>query len=748
MKSTFLQLEKKINHILSPKHRLGNEKKINRLLIRSANWIGDAIMTTPAVRAIRKNFPGAEITMLAKPWVAPVFENSPYIDKVLIYDATGRHKGFAGKFRLARDLKSYRFDAAILFQNAFEAALITFLAEIPVRIGYDTDGRTPLLTHAVPCTKEMKQVHQVDYYLGILRGAGLQTDGNELHLAISRKDRSRAGEILRGFGISEKEPLLGINPGATYGSAKRWFPERYSELCRRLRNILPFRILVFGGPGEELLGQQICETVGKNCVNLCGKTSLQEAVALIERCRLFITNDSGLMHIAAALDVSQIAIFGSTDHLTTSPASEKSLVVRVPTPCSPCLKPDCPADHRCMKAVTADMVYEMAEEVLSIGERLEVRGQGSEEFAHPEPLTSNPEPLNILIVKLSAIGDVLHTLPALNALREHFPDARITWLVEEAAYPLIAGHRALNRVLLSKRKRWIKDLFGPSRKETIGEICRFIRDLRDTRYDLIFDFQALLKSGVLVALARGKRKIGYDKGMAHDEHSYLFLNERMPPVKMNIHALLRNLMLLEAVGIYSKEIAYDVPVQDADRKSIDALLEKQGVKNSRLLIALNPVAKWETKLWSEDKFSRLADRLIEEYDVTVIFTGGTEDRESVERMISGMLSPKKQENVLNFAGETSLKMLAALYEKTAFLISTDTGPMHLAAAMGKPVIAIFGPTAPCRTGPFGSGHQIIRAGLPCSPCFKRQCRTTACMRQISVLDVLDAVKKMTVVQKQ
>ncbi|OQX26803.1 MAG: lipopolysaccharide heptosyltransferase I [Desulfobacteraceae bacterium IS3] len=354
----------------------------------------------------------------------------------------------------------------------------------------------------------------------------------------------------------------------------------------------------------------------------------------------------------------------------------------------------------------------------------------------------------MLIVKLSAIGDVLHTLPALNALREHFPDAQITWLVEEAAYPLVAGHRALNRVLLSKRKRWIKDLFGPSRKETISEIRAFIRDLRDTRYDLIFDFQALLKSGVLVALARGKRKIGYDKGMAHDEHSYLFLNERMPPVKMNIHALLRNLMLLEAVGIYSKEIAYHVPVQDADRKSIDALLEKQGVKNCRLLIALNPVAKWETKIWSEDKFSRLADRLIEEYDVTVIFTGGTEDRESVERIISGMLSPKKQEKVLNFAGETSLKMLAALYEKTAFLISTDTGPMHLAAAMGKPVTAIFGPTAPWRTGPFGSGHQIIRAGLPCSPCFKRQCRTTACMRQISVPDVLDAVKKMTVVQKQ
>ncbi len=725
MKSNFLQSE-----------------KISRLLIRSANWIGDAIMTTPAVRAIRKNFPGAEITMLAKPWVAPVFENSPHIDKILIYDAAGRHKGFAGKFRLARDLKSYRFDAAILFQNAFEAAFITFLAEIPRRIGYNTDARTLLLTHPVLCTKEMKRIHQVEYYLGILRGAGLQTDGTELHLAVSRKDRGRAEDILKGFGISQEEPLLGINPGATYGSAKRWFPERYAELCLRLRNISPFHILVFGGPVEESLGQQICETVGKGCINLCGKTSLQEAVALIERCRLFVTNDSGLMHIAAALNVPQIAVFGSTNHVTTSPASAKSRVVRVPTACSPCLKPDCPTDHRCMKAVTTDMVYEIAEKAIR-GQRFGVRGSGSEVCPHPSPRTPHPvPPLKILIVKLSAIGDVLHTLPALNALREHFPDAHITWLVEEAAYPLVEGHRALNRVLLSKRKRWIKDLLGPSRKAAVSEICRFIRDLRDTRYDLIFDFQALLKSGIPVALARGKRKIGYGKGMAHDEYSYLFLNERMPRVSMNIHALSRNLMLLEAAGIYPKEIAYHVPVQEADRKSVNALLEQKGVKNSRLLVAINPVAKWETKLWSEEKFSNLADRLIEEYDVTVIFTGGAEDRETVERIISGMLSPKKQTDAVNLAGETSLKMLAALYEKTAFLISTDTGPMHLAAAVGKPVAAIFGPTAPWRTGPFGSGHQIIRAGLACSPCFKRQCRTADCMRQISVQDVLDAVKKM------
>ena len=152
--------------------------------------------------------------------------------------------------------------------------------------------------------------------------------------------------------------------------------------------------------------------------------------------------------------------------------------------------------------------------------------------------------MKILIIKMSAIGDVIHTLPALNALRQHFPEANITWLVEEAAADLVVGHPALDRVIVSCRKRWAKALLAGPRKEALKAAGAFLRALRDTRYDVILDFQALLKSGVMVALARGGRKIGFDRGMAHMEHSYLLLNERIPPVSMEIHALVRNLMML------------------------------------------------------------------------------------------------------------------------------------------------------------------------------------------------------------
>jgi len=351
--------------------------------------------------------------------------------------------------------------------------------------------------------------------------------------------------------------------------------------------------------------------------------------------------------------------------------------------------------------------------------------------------------VNILIVKLSAIGDVIHTLPALNAVRKKYPDAHITWLVEEAAYSIIKGHKALDRIIVSKRKTWLKGLAGHSCLKNIREACGFIKELLDTRYDIILDFQALLKSGVLIGLARGGRKIGFDKGMQHQEHSYIFLNERIKPFDMEVHALTRGMMLLESIGIHSHEAVFNVPVSDQDRDAANDLLMQHGIKMPKLLVAINPMAKWETKLWDNLKFSNLADRLIKQANADVIFTGSHEDSEAIKDIISNMKA-----GAANLAGRTDLKTLAALYEKASIVVSTDTGPMHLAAAIGTPVVALFGPTAPWRTGPFGHGHTIIRADLECGPCFKRQCKTIDCMKQITVDQVFDAAMSAILLPKE
>ncbi len=344
--------------------------------------------------------------------------------------------------------------------------------------------------------------------------------------------------------------------------------------------------------------------------------------------------------------------------------------------------------------------------------------------------------LKILIVKLSAIGDVIHTLPALNAIRQYYPQAHITWLVEEAASDLVKNHRALDRVIISRRKHWIERLkhFDP---DSAGQIYCFVQELRDTSYDLVIDFQALLKSGILIGLAKGRRKAGFGKGMEHMEHSYLFLNERIPAVSMDNHAIIRGMMLLKALGIQTEKVEYHLPIGAGERESARILLDQHGIKQTDLLMAINPVAKWETKLWSTNRFSNLADRLIDQYGAKIIFTGSIQDFDVIQDIMAGMTRA-----AVNFAGLSTLKVLAALYERAEAVISTDTGPMHLAAAVETPVVALFGPTAPWRTGPFGSVHQVIRVGLECSPCFKRECKTKECMLKIGVDQVMDRVKKL------
>lgn len=347
--------------------------------------------------------------------------------------------------------------------------------------------------------------------------------------------------------------------------------------------------------------------------------------------------------------------------------------------------------------------------------------------------------LNILIVKTSAIGDVIHTLPALNCLRRAYPTARITWLVEEAAADVVIGHPALDRVLVAGRKGWMREWRAGRRLAAWSQAQRFLRELRDTRYDLLIDFQGLLKSGIWVALAKAGRKVGFGRGMEHAEMSYLFLNEQVPAVSMEMHAVDRELHLLRAIGVECPEVRFELPLTTADHQAAAELLETHGIAPEQPFVAINPMTTWPTKHWQLDKFAELADRLAES-GKAVVFTGGPADRAGVAA-IGAMMRQK----AVNLAGATSLKSLAAIFARAQAVVSTDTGPMHVAAAVGTPVVALFGPTAPWRTGPYGGKHQIIRLGLPCSPCLKKQCQfdTTACMADIPVSEVVQAVMKIT-----
>jgi heptosyltransferase-2 len=333
---------------------------IERILIRSTNWLGDAVMTTPAIGAIRGSFPNAHITILATPLVAELFSPHDRIDEVMVYDKKGRHTGLAGRLRLARELRARNFDIAILLQNAFDAALITWLARVPARIGYRTDGRGFLLTHGCPITRETRRFHHVDYYLAMLAYFGIPVATKSLSLLVTATEEQGMAGLLTGTGIDATDLLLGINPGATYGSAKRWYPERFAAVADELCRLWGAKAVITGSPEEREIADEIASVMETKSLNLAGRTSVRELMALIKRCDFFITNDSGPMHIAAAFGVPLVAIFGPTDHITTSPFSERAVVVRQDAECAPCLLRECPTDHGCMMAVTVDDVVQAA----------------------------------------------------------------------------------------------------------------------------------------------------------------------------------------------------------------------------------------------------------------------------------------------------------------------------------------------------------------------------------------------------
>jgi len=339
-----------------------------RILVRANNWIGDVVMATPALRAIRTAFPNARVSVLAKPWVLPLLSHHPAVDRLLRYDASGRHRGVSGLIRLTADLRREHFHAAILFQRAFEAAFISFGARIPVRAGLGSDGRSPFLTHRVPSNREIMRLHRVRHNLAVLARLGVPDAGTHLDLPVGFPALARAERALVAAGIPLDRLCVGLNPGAAFGSAKRWKPDRFAAVALRLLREYGARGLIFGSASEKELAEEVCGRVPEaRLVNLAGATSLEEAVALIGLCGLFVTNDSGLMHVAAALDVPLVSVFGPTDPSTTSPwCTRHRLLRREDVPCSPCMQRTCKEGHHLyMDLISTDDVFTAACELVS-----------------------------------------------------------------------------------------------------------------------------------------------------------------------------------------------------------------------------------------------------------------------------------------------------------------------------------------------------------------------------------------------
>lgn len=331
-----------------------------KILIRGTNWIGDAVMTIPAIRYLKRLFPEASFTLLAPAATFGIFDSSDLFDEMI---PTGRAT------EQVREIRRRRFDTAIVFTNSFKSALIPRLAGIKRRAGYASEKRTFLLTDALEVPRWKDERHEVYYYLHLARSFGL-TAGREadevpeITVNVGQAESERARQFLTSEGISMERLKVGLAPGSTNSRAKRWTPEGFARVNDLLQDELGANVLLLGSPDDMEVSGRVLALCSKKPIDLTGKTEISVAAAVLGELDLLISNDMGLAHLAPAVGTKTIVIFGPTNQLTTRPYSEIATVISANVECSPCMLRDCPIDHRCMTRISADSVFETAKRIL------------------------------------------------------------------------------------------------------------------------------------------------------------------------------------------------------------------------------------------------------------------------------------------------------------------------------------------------------------------------------------------------
>ncbi|MCA1641618.1 MAG: lipopolysaccharide heptosyltransferase II [Acidobacteria bacterium] len=340
-------------------------KKIERVVVRGANWVGDAVMTVPALRELRRVLPRARVTLATRAWAKDIFDGADFIDELLVVEAA---RGVRPFVRQVRDWRARRFDLAVLLPNSMESALVAFAARVPSRVGYATESRGEFLTHALETPAWRGARHEVFYYLNIIAGleraitgaSGIEDREPRFALEVSDARRAQALALLEGRGADTTRPLVAICPGSTNSRAKRWHADRYAALADRLIGEAGATVVLIGAREESDVTEEVLAKMRRRPVVLTGETTLAETTAILSVADLLVTNDTGPAHLASALGRPTLVIFGPTNPLTTRPFSSEAEIVRRPPDCAPCMLRDCPIDHRCMTAIEVDEVFARA----------------------------------------------------------------------------------------------------------------------------------------------------------------------------------------------------------------------------------------------------------------------------------------------------------------------------------------------------------------------------------------------------
>jgi len=675
---------------------------MNKILFITLSNIGDVILTLPVLDSLREKFPEAKITVMVGLRPKELFENNPNINSVIVYNKYSKLKE---KIKLFCKLKQERFDMLVDLRNSF------FGVFLPVK--YKTSFFSVI-------SKDIK--HMKERHLYKIKNLNVPVHSVNIPLYISPRDEEYINEILKENGITDKDKIVIVSCGAR-SHIKRWPQDKFIDLISNLIEEFKARVILVGDKDDIPIAKYIVQHSRFPLIDLSGKTSIMQLGCLLKKAGCVITNDSAVLHLASYLNIPIVAIFGPTCELKYGPWSEIHSVIKKNIFCRPCEKAQCKfGTLQCIQLIKVEDVLRQVRKILV----------HSSEFP---PQADQPtagivqskirEFKRILIVRTDRIGDVLLSTPVIRVLRDTYPDAYIAMMVTPYAKDIVDGNPYLDEVIIydkdGKHKSWRRSI-------------KFALNLRKKRFELALILHPTNRVHPITFFAGIPRRIGYDRKFG------FLLTDRIKHTKQlgSKHELEYNLDLVRCLGIEPKDKNIFMPIKQESEKWADEFIRQKGIKESDKLLAIHPGASCPSKIWPNERFAEVADRLVGKYGFKVLIVAGPKDIALVQNVAKHMRNP-----IINLGGKTSISQLASILKRCQLFISNDSGPVHIASAVDVPVISIFGRNqkglSPNRWGPVGKRDKILHKEVGCIECLAHNCvKEFACLKAITVDDVLNA----------
>jgi lipopolysaccharide heptosyltransferase II len=673
---------------------------IKKILFITLSNIGDVILTLPVLDYLRENFAQSKITVMVGPRPKEIFQNNPYIDRLIIYD---KHSRLKDKINLFNELKKERFDMVIDLRNSLFGALL------PAKF------KTSPFLHIRAHIRHMKDRHL--YKIQKLKVKSQKfLNGARKSLFISPKNEEDVQKILKENNIKEEDGIVIISASAK-SRIKRWPKEKFPELISLLIKEFKVKVILVGDKNDIPINKYITENSSYPLMDLSAKTTIGSLAYLLKKARLLIANDSAVLHIAGYLNIPTVAIFGPTDETKYGPWPEKHAIVKKDIFCRPCQKAQCKLGTlKCMSAIKTEDVLRAVREVLTPDSRL---------------LPPEYNFQRILIVRTDRIGDVLLSTPVIKALRDAYPCSYIAMMIGPYAKEIIEGNPYLDEAIIYdkdiRHKSWLSSI-------------KFSLALRKKSFDLCIVLHPTNRAHIITLFAGIPKRIGYDRKLG------FLLTDRIKYTKQlgQKHELEYNLDLVRYLGIQPQDKNLFMPIKPESEAWAQKLLKQEGIGESDRLLAVHPGASCISRIWPAERYAEVIQKLAEKYGFKTLILSGTQtlDLKAVDAVLKYLRIP-----VINLAGKTSLSQAASLLKRCSLLISTDTGPMHIATAVGTPQVVIFGRNqpglSPLRWGPTSKKHRVLHKELGCIECLAHNCiKDFACLKAISVEEVLSVTESI------